>query len=114
MKKLILFGLFSIILLCFQGCRTIMLSISPYYLEPVKKETFITNFELVFNPNPKGELIETSAGKGNHTYMYSINEPFKAILEDWFTEKFGVNNGNHSNKIIVDIINSSFAGDEPA
>jgi len=99
----------AILLFVLQGCITYSVAISPILTEPVKQETFIQNFELVFNSNPKADLLETSAGKGNHTYTYSVNKPFNAILESWFTQKFGYNSGSKNNKIIVTIndINTS-------
>lgn len=103
MRKFILFGLTIILMLGLQGCITYSVSITPHLLVPVKQETFIKDFELVFNSNPNAELLKTSAGKGNHTYTYTVNEPLKNLLESWFTQKFGYNTNNPKNKIIVSI-----------
>ncbi len=97
--------LLSAMLFVIQGCITYNVTISPYLTEPIKQETFIQDFELIFNSNLETDLFETSAGKGNHTYTYSVNKPFNEILRSWFTKKFGNNSGSKNNKIIVTINN---------
>jgi hypothetical protein len=109
MRKFVLFVFIAILLFGLQGCITYSVSITPHLLVPVKQETFIKNFELIFNSNPNAELLETSAGKGNHTYTYSINESFKLLLESWFTQKFGYIASNQKNKIIVSINNIEYS-----
>lgn len=103
MNRFKLLLLFAMTLVLLQGCITYSIAVSPRQTSPVKKERFIKDFELIFNSNSNAELLETSAGKGNHIYTYTINNPLDVLLKSWFSQKFSSNEAERRNKIIITI-----------
>lgn len=90
---MILLGLFLLLQACSYN-----VPISSGYIQRIDREEYNKNFTLTIKTLPEGEVLSTSAGKGNHTYTYSINKPLSQMLDYWFNMKFvkGVNNTENS------------------